>query len=47
MKNHIKKMLRITDLESELTNIEEAKIKGKNTLVIEVSYSPMPSACKN
>lgn len=47
MNNHIKKMLRITDEDLDLTNTEEAKIKGKNTLVIKGTYSPMPSACTN
>lgn len=40
-------MLRITDEHLDLTNTEEYKIKGKNTLVIFGVYSPMPSACRN
>nr|UTV02420.1 hypothetical protein [Enterococcus faecalis] len=35
-------MLRITDEHLDLTNTEEYKIKGKNTLVIFGVYSPMP-----
>lgn len=35
-------MLRITDDHLYLTNTEEAKIKGKNTLIIFGIYSPMP-----
>ena len=45
MENSIKKMLRLTDKNLEVTDVSHETIQNQRHLVIEASLSPSPSVC--